>query len=101
VTDQDLIYSIGLIDYFDDQIVIKLLNLVYSMLRSGGRAILGNFHPSNPMKAMMDYVLDWKLNHRTEEDMNRLYRQSAFGKPCTRVLFEEQRINLFAECVKN
>jgi hypothetical protein len=32
--------------------------------------------------------------------MDRLYRASAFGRPCTRVLYEAQRINLFAECTK-
>ena len=101
LADQDLIYSIGLIDYFDDQIVIKLLNAIHSMLRPGGRVILGNFHPVSKMKAMMDYVLDWKLTHRTEGDMDRLYRESAFGKPCTQVMFEPEGINLFAECVKS
>jgi extracellular factor (EF) 3-hydroxypalmitic acid methyl ester biosynthesis protein len=100
IHDQDLVYSIGLIDYFNDKLVVKLMNLVHSMLRPGGKVILGNFHPRNECKAMMDHVLDWKLIHRTEEDMDRLYRQSHFGRPCTRVRFEDQQINLFAECIK-
>lgn len=98
--DQDLIYSIGLIDYFNDKIVVKLMNLIHSMLRPGGRVILGNFHPRNECKAMMDYILDWKLIHRSEEDMDRLYTMSNFRRPSTRTLYEEQKINLFAECVK-
>jgi hypothetical protein len=65
-------------------------------LRPGGRVILGNFHPDNPTKAMMDHVLDWKLIHRSEDDMNRLFRSSKFGRPCDEIRFEEQRINLFA-----
>ena len=32
--------------------------------------------------------------------MNRLFQASAFARPCTRILYEEQQINLFAECVK-
>jgi extracellular factor (EF) 3-hydroxypalmitic acid methyl ester biosynthesis protein len=100
IRDQDLIYSIGLIDYFNDKIVVKLMNLIHSMLRPGGRVILGNFHPRNDCKAMMDYVLDWSLIHRTEADMDRLYQISHFGRPCTKIRFEEQRINLFAECVR-
>ena len=98
--DQDLIYSIGLIDYFSDKFVIKLLNYVHKALLPGGKVILGNFHPRNPDKPMMDYVLDWRLIHRTEDDMNRLFRASAFGSDCSNVRFEEQGINLFAECVK-
>jgi len=98
--DQDLIYSIGLIDYFSDKFVIKLLDYIHNALVPGGKVILGNFHPRNPDKAIMDHVFDWRLIHRTEDDMNRLFKASAFSTACTRVRFEEQGINLFAECVK-
>jgi CRP-like cAMP-binding protein/SAM-dependent methyltransferase len=93
---QDLAYSIGLIDYFNDTFVVRLLNFVYDRLKPGGRVILGNFHPDNPTKAMMDHVLDWKLIHRSEDDMNRLFLSSQFGRPCDEIRFEEEHINLFA-----
>jgi CRP-like cAMP-binding protein/SAM-dependent methyltransferase len=96
VPPQDLVYSIGLIDYFDDSFVIRLLNYVHDVLRPGGRVILGNFHPRNPSRALMDYVWDWKLIHRDEANMNRLFEQSKFGGPCDRIRFESERINLFA-----
>ena len=89
--DQDLIYSIGLIDYFNDKFVVKLLNWIHGRLRPGGTVILGNFHPNNYCKEVMDYVLEWRLIHRSEEDMNRLFTCSAFGRPCTRTQFEERR----------
>lgn len=98
--DQDLVYSIGLIDYFDDKFVIALLNYVHRLLAPGGKLIVGNFHKTNPCKAFIDYVLDWKMTHRDEEDMNRLFSASRFGKPCTNIRFEEARVNLFAECIK-
>lgn len=97
---QDLAYSIGLIDYFNDTFVVRLLDYVYDLLRPGGRVILGNFHPRNPTKAMMDYVLDWRLIHRDEADMNRLFAASKFGRPCDEIRYEPQRINLFAICAK-
>ena len=97
---QDLMYSIGLIDYFNDNFVIKLLNWIHDRLRPGGRVILGNFHPKNSTRAFMDYALDWRLIHRDEAKMDELYRASKFGKPCSRILFEEEGVNLFAECVK-
>ncbi len=100
VKDQDLVYSVGLIDYFNDKFVITLLDYIYRLLRSGGKVILGNFHPRNPAKALMDYVLDWRLVHRTEEDMNRLFTSSAFQRPCTDIQFENEGINLFAVCIK-
>jgi CRP-like cAMP-binding protein/SAM-dependent methyltransferase len=98
--EQDLIYSIGLIDYFSDKFVVKLLNYIYDGLRPGGKVILGNFHPRNPTKPLMDYVLDWELIHRTEADMDRLFRSSAFNQPSTKIRYENQGINLFAECIK-
>ncbi len=94
---QDLVYSIGLIDYFHDKIVIKLLDYIYDMLLPNGRVILGNFHPANPFKAFMDHVLEWTLIHRNEEDMNRLFNASNFKKSCTNIFFENEKINLFAE----
>lgn len=93
---QDLVYSIGLIDYFSDKYVLKLLNYIHGLLKPGGTVILGNFHPLNPSRAMMDYILDWRLIHRDEADLNRLFEQSAFGAPCREIRFEDEGINLFA-----
>jgi hypothetical protein len=98
---QHLVYSVGLIDYFSDPFVIKLLDYVHELLAPGGRVILGNFHPRNSAKALMDHVIDWPLIHRDESDMNRLFAQSRFGRPCSRILFEEQQINLFAEGIRS
>ena len=85
---QDLVYSIGLIDYFDDRMVIKMLDFIYDVLAPGGRVILGNFHPSNQTRALMDYLLEWRLIHRTEADMDRLFAASKFKSPSTNIRFE-------------
>lgn len=100
LADQDLVYSIGLIDYLGDALVVKLLDYIHTTLRPGGRTIVGNFHTRNPTKAFMDHVLEWKLIHRSEDDMRRLFAASAFGS-CTRITYEAQRINLFSEGVKH
>ena len=62
--------------------------------------ILGNFHPNNYCKEMMDYVLEWRLIHRSEEDMHRLFTCSAFGRSCTRIQFEGEGISFLADCIK-
>jgi hypothetical protein len=100
LNNQDLVYSIGLIDYFNDKFVVALLDYIYGLVAPGGKVILGNFHKSNPCKAFSDHVLDWKLNHRDEADMNRLYSASRFGRGFTNIRFEEEGVNMFAECRK-
>ncbi len=100
VKDQDLVYCLGLVNYFDDKFVVSLLNYIYELLRAGGKVILGNFHRKNPNKAFMDYVLDWHLVHRTEDDLYRLFSLSAFKKKCTDIIFENEGINFFAVCRK-
>ena len=94
----DLIYSIGLIDYLNDKLVNKVLHFSHGGLVRGGRVILGNFHPRNPAREFMDHVMEWNLIHRTEEDMNRLFKDSPFARSCTKIQFEPLGIDLFAEC---
>ena len=44
---QDLMYSMGLIDYLSDKTIVRLLNFVHENLRAGGKVILGQFHTRN------------------------------------------------------
>ncbi|MDP7022373.1 MAG: class I SAM-dependent methyltransferase family protein [Candidatus Krumholzibacteria bacterium] len=98
---QHLVYSIGLIDYFEDEMVVELLNWIHGILKPGGRVILGNFHPDNPTRAMMEEILDWKLVHRDQRKMDQLFMASRFQAPCSVIHFEEEGINLFAEATRS
>ncbi len=97
---QDLMYSIGLIDYFNDKFVTRLMDFAHSSLREGGQVVLGNFHTTNTDKALMDHILDWRLIHRSEDDMHRLSGDSAFRSPCSKLQLEEAGVNLFASSTK-
>jgi extracellular factor (EF) 3-hydroxypalmitic acid methyl ester biosynthesis protein len=93
---QDAVYSIGVIDYFQDKHVVKLLDYIHSILKPNGKVILGNFHKSNIFKEYMDSVLEWKLIHRNEDDMERLLLQSKFAQK-GRIFFEASGLNMFLE----
>jgi len=97
---QDLIYCVGLIEYYNDEFVVKLLNLSFQMLRPGGFVIFGNAHISNSCQAFLEYVLEWQLKHRDESDMNRLMASSSFSRPCDEILFENTGAEMFAICRK-
>lgn len=94
--DQDLVYSIGLIDYLADHLVVRLLDWIYHRLRPGGTAIVGNFDVDNPDRAFMDHLLDWKLIHRSPQDLADLFARSEFGNAPVQVRREAAGINLFA-----
>jgi extracellular factor (EF) 3-hydroxypalmitic acid methyl ester biosynthesis protein len=96
---QDVVYSIGLIDYFQEKHVIKLLNFIYSILKPNGTVILGNFHSKNIYKEYLDEVVDWKLIHRTEADMQRMFMASKFQKTGT-IFFEGEGLNMFIQVHK-
>ena len=97
---QDLIYSAGFLDGLSDEAALTLVDWIYDKLRPGGRVLLGNLHPRNPSRGLMDHVLDWRLAHRDEGQMSALFQKSRFGQPCSRVVFEPGNIILFAECRK-
>ncbi len=91
----DIIYSSGLTDYLERKLFVALLNRGYEHLKPGGRMIVGNFSPQNPNRAWMDHILQWRLIHRSPEEMKSIYEESSFGD-LWRIDSEEQRINLFA-----
>ena len=97
---QDLMYSIGLIDYFPDKLVVQLINWIFDTLKPDGKVILGNFDPCCPNRVFMDHLLEWRLIYRTPEDMRRLFATSKFADRPVDVQFEQQGINLFASCHK-
>ncbi len=99
IGEQDIIYSSGLTDYLEKRLFIALINKCYEHLRPGGVFMVGNFSPRNPNKAFMDHIFQWKLIHRSEEDMVAIFQETSFGDN-VKVISEEQRINLFAVATK-
>lgn len=97
---QDVIYSVGFVESLSDELALTLIDWMHDKLRPGGRVILGTLHPSNPTRGLMDHVLDWQMTHRDDAEMSRLFQNSKFARPCTRVLSEPEGIALLAECIK-
>jgi extracellular factor (EF) 3-hydroxypalmitic acid methyl ester biosynthesis protein len=68
----EFIHCTGLFDYFSDRVCRRLLSAMHTMLAPGGRLIVCNFTPANPIRQFMKYVLDWNLIHRTEAQLHAL-----------------------------
>lgn len=68
----DLIYSAGLFDYLSDRVAVALIRALYKHLRPGAVLSVGNFVPDNHGRGFMEFLMDWSLVKRTEDDMRRL-----------------------------
>lgn len=90
--DYDLIYSAGLFDYFTDPVAQMAAQQMMNGVKPGGQIIIGNFSKTNPCVPFMEYVLDWILIYRSEDDLQRLF--GGIGK--TTIEQEQLGVNLFA-----
>jgi len=97
---QHMIYSVGLIDYLAGDHIVRLLDWAHDQLVPGGTVVLGNFDVENPDRMLMDHVMEWRLIHRTADDLRALFARSRFGDAAVDVRAEAQGINLFAFCTR-
>lgn len=67
---QDLVYSVGLVDYLSARQANRFVTGLYDRLKPGGSIVVGNMRQSDDsLEWLLDYVTDWKLEYRTEEEM--------------------------------
>ncbi len=74
---QDVIYSLGLVDYFSPLLATRFVSRAYDLVRPGGKVIIGNASDS-PQGTYwaMEQVLDWTLYFRSKDDMRALAREA-------------------------
>jgi hypothetical protein len=67
---QDLIYSVGLLDYLADRRAQALTRRLYESLDSGGLLIVGNMNET-PASSLwpLEFIADWNLNYRGEPEL--------------------------------
>jgi extracellular factor (EF) 3-hydroxypalmitic acid methyl ester biosynthesis protein len=66
------IYSMGLFDYLTAPVATAVLRKLYQLLEPGGEMVIGNFSRENPNRVFMEYWHDWKIIHRSADDLRRL-----------------------------
>lgn len=68
----DLILAGGLFDYLSDRFIARTLSDAWTMLTPGGRIVFTNIASGNPFRVWIEYLGDWKLIERSEEDIARI-----------------------------
>lgn len=77
----DFIWAAGLFDYFNDKTFVKLLMRFATWQKKGGEIVIGNFNEAhNPARDYMEILGDWRLIHRTEEQLLQLARDAGFSE---------------------
>lgn len=67
---QELIYSVGLIDYLVDKRARALTERLYDRLAPGGLLIIGNMNETDLSNLWpMEFITDWHLFYRNEPEM--------------------------------
>jgi extracellular factor (EF) 3-hydroxypalmitic acid methyl ester biosynthesis protein len=97
----DLIWSAGLCDYFKDKHFTFLIRKYINCLTEDGEMVISNFSTKNPSKKLMEVVLDWHLNARTESDLFRIASDANIDKEMVSIEKEPLGINLFLRIRKN
>lgn len=92
----DFIYCAGLFDYLTDRVCSKLVQLFHHWCEPGGRVLVTNVHESNPVKGIMEHVMEWHLVLRDEAGMMRLSPDRSLAK----VYCDRTGINVFLELHK-
>jgi extracellular factor (EF) 3-hydroxypalmitic acid methyl ester biosynthesis protein len=95
----DLVYCAGLFDYLSDRICRRLLEIFYDMLAPGGLLIATNVHPSNDWRNWMEYLAEWHLVYRNEEQFLQIAPSSAPAENI-RVIADPTGVNIFLEVRK-
>lgn len=78
----DLIYSTGLFDYLDKRIAIRLVENLRKMLKPDGVLAISDVREKykNPSVHFMEWVGDWNLVYRPDEEFRRIFIDAGFSE---------------------
>ncbi|MCX8044990.1 MAG: PilZ domain-containing protein [Desulfobacterota bacterium] len=97
----DLIYSIGIADYLQDRMLMKIFRDSYNKLKVGGRLIVAYKDKERHKPVALNWYGDWYFIPRNEEELIRL-AQEAIGKDniSVSVIREPSGVIFFADIKK-
>ncbi len=92
----DLVYCAGLFDYLSQKVCSRLVSLFHSMISDEGEVLVTNVSSDNPVSKWMEYVMDWNLIYRTDEQMLNL--TDGITTPVESKIFRDTTgVNVFLE----
>lgn len=79
-----LIFAGGLFDYLPDRLVALTLRTAWrSLLAPGGRIVFTNIARGNPFRLWLEYLAEWRLIERSDDDIERICGEAGIASPVT------------------
>lgn len=94
----NVVYCAGLFDYLSDKVCSRLVAHFAARTNHGGTLLVTNVHSSNPMKFVMEHVLEWYLIYRDEAALTPLLPPQSFEP---KLYVDATGVNVFAEVLVN
>lgn len=90
----DIIYSTGLFDYLGYKISMRLVQNLKKLLKSGGVLAIADIRDkySNPSVHFMEWVGEWNLIYREDDDFRQIFIDAGFRKDEIVSMYEQQGI---------
>lgn len=90
----DFIYATGLFDYFSERVAIALVRNLKKLLSPNGVLSISSVRDkySNPSVHYMEWVGDWNLVYRDDEEFKKIFLEAGFRDNELRVQYEQQGI---------
>jgi len=93
-SDLQLVYSSGLFDYLSDPIATKLCTIMFDMLASGGKMVIGNFRPKSHGRGYMASFMDWSLVYRDTSDLQRITKKIPLELLSSQIAYQDAHCNV-------
>lgn len=93
----DAILFGGLFDYVPDRALSMILRRSAPLLADGGSILFSQVSTANPDRTMMDWVCDWRLIERDEDDLRRLIDLAGLTGLTTRMWRETSGVAILCE----
>ena len=75
-TNYDVVYALGIADYFPDTILVSVIAQSLSILQQKGKLILAHKDKLRFNFSLLDWICDWTFFRRGEQDVVRLVEES-------------------------
>jgi len=90
----------GFFDYLEKHTAVELLRFFWDQLPTDGQLLVGNFMPSHPTRAYMEWIGNWYLTYRTPAEMEEMALNAGIPPNCHRIGTEPTGSNLFLQACK-